>query len=57
MESNQLKETGLAALVNARNNAEVLSAEFSESKEKIDKLTEAVGVLSLLKSNSQAENL
>lgn len=57
MESNQLKETLLGALVNARNNAEVLSAKFLESKEKIDKLTEAVGVLSHLKSNSQAGNL
>lgn len=52
LESNQLKETVLEALVNARSNAEALSAEFLESKEKIDKLTEAVGELIHLRSNS-----
>lgn len=45
LESNQLKETVLEALVNARNNAEALSSEFLESREKIDQLTQAVGAL------------
>jgi len=45
LESNQLKESVLEALVNARTNAEALSAEFLESKEKIDQLTQAVGEL------------
>jgi type I restriction enzyme R subunit len=51
LESNQLRETVLEALVAARSNAEALSAEFLESKQKIDRLTEAVGELLHLRVN------
>lgn len=52
LESKQLKDVVLEALVNARSNADLMSAELLSDKEKIDVLTNLVGELLHLRVNA-----
>ena len=53
LESKQLKDVVLEALVNARSNADLVSSELLSDKKKIDVLTDLVGALLHMRVNSQ----
>ena len=52
LESKQLKDVVLEALVNARSNADLMSSELLSDKEKIDVLTNLVGELLHVRINA-----
>lgn len=53
LESKQLKDVMLEALVNTRDNAESMSAELLSDQQKIDALTKLVGELLHVRLNSE----